>query len=128
MDIVGRLAIPAIESIFLDLWKPGPFGVVLQMADPEVLFDDVSDLGDFFVSFDFQSGQFRRGRILSHDAIGDLVEGQKVPVRLAGVSLVREHLFDGLFGMAAISCTIRQIVGVVDRFLVFLPFKGNIGF
>lgn len=85
------------------------------MADSEILFDDVSNLGDFFVSFDFQGGEFRRGRVFPHDAVGDLVGRQKVSIRFAGVSLVSEHLFDGLFGMPAIDGAIGQIVGVVYR-------------
>lgn len=52
---------PTIEFVFIDGRKPGALGVVNQMTDAKQLFHDVSDLGDFFVSFNFLFSQFGRG-------------------------------------------------------------------
>jgi hypothetical protein len=38
LDIVGLLEIPGIELVFIDLRKPGPFSVILQMANAKILF------------------------------------------------------------------------------------------
>jgi UDP-glucose-4-epimerase GalE len=117
LDIVGCLAIPAIESIFLDLWEPGPFSVVLQMADAEVLFDNISHLGDSLVTFDFQISKFCRSRIFSHDAVSDFIRGQEITIGHAGVSLVGIDFFDGRFCMFAENGTVIEVIGIVDRSL-----------
>ena len=49
-----NLAIPTIKFIFRNLREPGPFSLVMQMTDSEVLFDDVSSLGDFLVTINFK--------------------------------------------------------------------------
>jgi len=49
-DIVGSLAIPGIKFVFSDICKPSPFGAIVQMADSEILFDDVAHLGDALIS------------------------------------------------------------------------------
>ena len=54
----------------------------MQMADAEVLLDDVSDFGDELVAVDFELGQLGGGGVLAHDVVFDLVEGEKVPVGL----------------------------------------------
>jgi len=61
LDIVGSLSIPTIEPVLIDLREPCTLGLILQMADSEVLFDDVSYHGDLLVAFDFQIREFCRG-------------------------------------------------------------------
>jgi hypothetical protein len=69
----------------------------MQVADAEVLLDDISDFGDGLVAQDFRVGQ-RGGRgVLAHVAILDVVEGKKFPVGLSGVALAGKDLFDLLF-------------------------------
>jgi hypothetical protein len=52
----------------------------LQMADAEVLLDDISDFGDGLVALDLQLGELGSGGVLAHDAIFDVVEGEKITV------------------------------------------------
>src|SRR3972149_6913144 len=87
----------------------------MQMADAEVLLDDISDLGYGFVAQDFKLSELGGGGVLAHDAILDLVESQEVPVRLACVALIGVDLFDLLFGMATESGAISQVIGIVHR-------------
>ena len=69
----------------------------MQVADAEVLFDDVSDFGDGLVTQDLRVGQLGGSGVLTHDAVFDMVKGEKVPVGLSGVALVGKDLFDLLF-------------------------------
>ena len=55
-DIERCLAAPAVEFVLSDGGKPGPIGVIAQMAQPEVLFHDVSHLRNLFIPFLFIGG------------------------------------------------------------------------
>ena len=85
------------------------------MADAEVLLDYISDLGDGLVALDLQLGELGGGGVLAHDAIFDVVEGEKVTVGFSSVALVGIDLFDFLFCMTTESGAIGEIVGIVDR-------------
>src|SRR5512143_2424295 len=87
----------------------------MQVADAEVLLDDVPDFGDELVALDLQVGQLGGGGVLAHDAVFDLVKGEKVPVGFTGVALVGIDLFDFTLGMATESSAIGQEVGIVNR-------------
>ena len=64
------------------------------MADAEVLLDDISDFGDGLVALDLQLGELGGGGVLAHDAIFDVVEGEKITVGFYSVALVGIDLFD----------------------------------
>ena len=85
------------------------------MADAEVLLDYISDFGDGLVALDLQLGELGGGGVLAHDAIFDVVEGEKVTVGFSSVALVGIDLFDLLFCMTTESGAIGEIVGIVDR-------------
>jgi hypothetical protein len=74
-------------------------GSAVEMADAEVLLNYISDLGDGFVALDLQLGELGGGGVLAHDAIFDVVEGEKVTVGFSSVALVGIDLFDFLFCM-----------------------------
>ena len=85
------------------------------MADAEVLLDYISDFGDGLVALDLQLGELGGGGVLAHDAIFDVVEGEKVTVGFSGVALVGIDLFDLLFCMTTESGAIGQEVGIVNQ-------------
>ena len=87
----------------------------MQVADAEVLLDDISDFGDGLVAQDLRVGQLGGGGVLSHDAIGNLIECQKVPVGFSGVAFIGIDFFDLLFGMTTEGRAVGQEVGIVDR-------------
>jgi hypothetical protein len=66
---------PGVEFVLDQGGEPGAFGAVIQVADAEVLFDDVSDFGDGLVALDFQLGQLGVGGVLAHDAIFVFIKG-----------------------------------------------------
>ena len=79
----------------------------MQVANAEVLLDDVSEFGDELVATDLEVGQFGGGGVLAHDVVLDLVKGKKVPMGLPGVAFVCIDLFDLVFGMT----TVNRAVG-----------------
>jgi hypothetical protein len=84
------------------------------VAEPEVLFHNISNLGYFFVTLFLIFSQFCRGCIFSHNAVGNVIEGQKIPVGFSGISLVGIYFFDRLFGVTAVYGAIRETVGIID--------------
>jgi hypothetical protein len=58
-DIVGCLSEPAIDLVCFHLWEPGPFGIILQVADAKVLFNDIARFGDLLVAFDLSVRRFK---------------------------------------------------------------------
>jgi hypothetical protein len=109
------LAEPGVELVFDDGGEPGALGAVVQVADAEVLLDDVSDFGDGFVAQDLRVGQLGGGGVLAHDAVFDLIECQEVPVGFSGVAFIGIDFFDPLFGMTTEGRAVGQEVGIVDR-------------
>ena len=87
----------------------------MQMADAKVLLDDVSDFGDGLVTQDLRVGQLGGSGVFTHDAVFDMVKGEKVPVGFSGVAFVGKDLFDLLFGMTTEGSAVGQQVGIVDR-------------
>ena len=85
------------------------------MADAEILFDNLSYLGDLLVSFDFKIREFCRCRVLSHDAVFDIVFGQKTTIGLPRVAFIGIYFLDGCFCMFTENGTVIQIIGVIDR-------------
>jgi hypothetical protein len=85
------------------------------MADAEVLLHDISDFGDGLVTQDLRVGQLGGGGVLAHDAVFDLIEGEKVPVGFSGVAFIGIDLFDFLLGMTTERRAVGQEVGIVDR-------------
>ena len=78
------------------------------MADAEILLHDVSYFGDGLVALDLQLGEFGSGGVFAHDAIFDLIEGEKITVGFSSVALVGIDLFDFLFCMTTESGAIRD--------------------
>ena len=113
--VESRLSEPAVELVLDDGGKPGSLSPVVQMADAEVLLDDISDFGYELVALDLQLGEFGGGGVLAHDAILDFVESQEVPVRLTCVTLIGVDLFDLLFCMTTESGAIGEVIGIVNR-------------
>jgi len=60
-NIVCRLVEPAVQFVFCLIGEPGPLGSIMQMADAEILFDNIAHLGYFFVPIDFKISEFGRG-------------------------------------------------------------------
>ena len=83
------------------------------MGDSEILFDHVPDFGDGLVSIDFVLCQFRPPGGLGHDAVGDLVQIQKIPIVFSKIPFVRIHSPDGLIGMTTAGNAERKIRAVM---------------
>jgi hypothetical protein len=106
---------PAVELVLDDGGKPCSVGSAVEMADAEILLNYISDLGDGLVALDLQLGELGGGGVFAHDAIFDVVEGEKIPVGFSSVALVGIDLFDLLFCMTTESGAIGQEVGIVHR-------------
>ena len=81
MKVEGELPEEGVGGIFGDGGKPCPGSVVMEMGEPEVLFDDISDLRDGLMPRYFEGREASSSCGPSHDAVGD------------GVDLF--HAFDG---------------------------------
>ena len=98
-EVEGQLSEERIDGIFDELREPGPMRVMIKMADPEVLFDDVPDLRDGLVAFFLIGGQLCAPCGFSHNAVLDVVQAQEFPVAFSKVALVGKDLLDGIWGM-----------------------------
>ena len=87
---------PGIESVYGNLRKPGSFGVILQVPDPKILFNDVTNLGAFFVALKFKLRELGSGLIFTHETINDFIFNKKVTAGFACISLIGNHFFDVL--------------------------------
>ena len=85
------------------------------VADAEILFDDIAHFGYLFVSFDFKICKLCGGRILSHDAVLDIVHCQKFAIGFSGAAFVGIDRFNGCLCMLAVNGAIIAQVSVVDR-------------
>jgi len=81
LKVEGELPEEGVGGIFGDGGKPCPGSVVMEMGEPEVLFDDISDLRDGLMPRYFEGREASSSCGPSHDAVGD------------GVDLF--HAFDG---------------------------------
>lgn len=64
----------------------------MQMTDSKILFDDIPDLGDLFISLHLKFDQFRRGKVFAHDSVGDVIVCQKLFIGRACVPFIGIHL------------------------------------
>jgi len=112
-EIEGHLSEEGINAILDQPGEPGPEGIVVKMGKTEVLFDNITFFGYLFISFYFIVRQLCRGRVLSHNAVCNLVHTEKGPVRLAEVPFIGIDLFDRLFGMTTAGDAQRKIWAVV---------------
>ena len=85
------------------------------MTDTKILLNDIPNFGYFLVPFYFTFGQLCRGCILSHDSVGDIIHGQKIAIRKAGITFIGKYFFNGLFGMFAEDCTVSKKISVISR-------------
>lgn len=108
---------PAIDFVVFHLSEPGPFGIIIQVTDAKVLFDDIARLGDLLVAFNLCVSEFSRGRVFSHDPISDMIICQKIAIRFAAVPFVNKNIFDRLFDMLAIDGATRSVDVITDRSL-----------
>ena len=53
VEVEGKLSEHGIDNIFNDRGESRPFRSIVQMAEAEVLFNDIAFFGYFLVSFDF---------------------------------------------------------------------------
>ena len=87
----------------------------MKMADAEVLFHDVPDFGDGLVPFYLQKGQLRSPRGLSHDAVLDLVQAEKLAILFTKITLVGKDLLDRILGVATAGNAQGKEGAVVER-------------
>ena len=55
-------------------------GLIVKMADAEVLLNNVANLGTGFIAFNFSFNEFGSGRIFAHDTVSDFVKSKEIPV------------------------------------------------
>ena len=89
LKIESKLPEHQINLVFHNLGETGSVAIVMQMADAEILFKDVSEFSNGFIALDFRLGQFSIDIVLAHDAVFNIVQGKEVPVRSAGISFIR---------------------------------------
>jgi len=81
-EVEGQLPEESVRGIDNQLGEPGPMSMMVKMADAEILFHDVPDLGDGLVPLFLIWGQSGTSSVLSHDAVLDAVKTQKLPVQV----------------------------------------------
>ena len=119
-----------INGIFNQPGEPGPEGIVVKMGKTKVLFYNIAFFRYLFISFYFIVRQLCRGRVLSHDAVCNLVHREKISIWFSKVSLIGIHLFDRLFGMTtagdaegkigAVVMGCRRHLGSKDKSMVYI--------
>ena len=114
-EVEGQLPEQGICGIDDQLGESGPMGVMMEMADTEVLFHNVADFGDSLVPFFFVGSQPSASCRLSHDAVLDLVKTEELPVFLSKVALVGKDLLDRILGMTTSGDTEGEIGAVMER-------------
>ena len=60
-DIKCSLPAPAVKFVFSDVSESGSFGIIVKMANAEILLNNITKFGYFFVTFYFIGGQFGGG-------------------------------------------------------------------
>ena len=82
----------------------------MQVAQTEILLHDVPDFGDGLVSIYFMLRQFRSPGGLGHDAVGDVVQAEKLSVVFSKIPFIGIHFLDGLIGMTTAGDAKRKMV------------------
>ena len=98
-EVEGQLPEESIRGILDQSGEPGPMSMMVKMADAEVLFHFVPDLGDSLVPFSLAGSQLSTPGGFSPNAVLDIVKAQKCTVILSKVSLVGINLFYRMPGM-----------------------------
>ena len=111
--VEGKLSEEGDGGIFDDGGKPCPGSVVMEMGEPEILFDYIADLGDGLVTCHFERGEIGSSCGLSHDSVGDAICGKEGPVGFSEVPLVGVDLLYGFTGMTASGDAQREIGAVM---------------
>lgn len=114
LKIESHLPEEGIEKVSKDLRETSPSGVILQVGQPEVLFHDITDLGDCPVPRFLTGSQRRPPRPLAHDSVLDVVHPEEIPVRLPEVPFVGKHGPDRIGGMATGGHTSGKMLAVMD--------------
>ena len=89
----------------------------MKMTNSKILFHNIAKFGDAFVSLYFELSQLCGGGVFSHNAIGNLIVCQKLPIWFTSIAFIGIDFFNRLFCVSAIDRAVRQIVGIVDRSL-----------
>jgi hypothetical protein len=89
--------------------------VMMKMANAEILFNNVADLGDGFIPLYLIGGQLSTPRGFSHNAVLDIVKAQKRTVVLSKIALVGKDLLDRVWSMTTAGHTEREKGAVVER-------------
>jgi len=114
-EIESHLPEHRVNCILDQPREPGPKGIIVKMRDTKILLDYIPLLRDLFVSLFLVVCQFCRGRVLSHDAIFNMVAMKKISVWFSTVSFIGIHLFNRFFRMITASDTKREIRTVMVR-------------
>lgn len=113
-EIQGHLPEWGVYGISDHPRKPGPKGIVVEMGDSPILFNDVPDFGDGFVPIYFMLRQFRSPCALGHDAVGDFVQMEEVSVVFSKIPFIGVHFLDGLIGMTTAGDAKRKKWAVME--------------
>jgi len=83
------------------------------MAQSKVLLHNVPDFGNCFVTFFFIFRKFCTYSCFAHNAICNIIQGQKLPVRFSEIPFICKYLFDGFFRMTTSGNAKRKIRAVM---------------
>lgn len=113
-EVEGQLPEKGVQGILDQPGEPGSMSVMMQMANAEILFDDVPGFGDGLIPLYLIGGQSSAPRSFSHNAVLDIVKAEKLSVILSKVALVGKDLLDRILSMTTAGDTQREKGAIVE--------------
>lgn len=88
--------------------------VMMKLANAEILFHDVPDLGDGLIPLYLIRGQLSTPRGFSHNAVLYIVKAQKLTIIFSKIALVCKDFLDRILSMATAGDTEREEGAVME--------------
>ena len=102
-----------INDVLYNGRKPAPPRPIVEMTQAKVLLDDIALFGKLLVSLLLICGQLLSSCILPHDAVFDIVEAQKISIRLSIVTFMWVNLLQRLLRVETVRRAVCQRRGVM---------------
>jgi len=113
-EVEGQLSEQGVRGVDDQPGESGPIRMMMKMADAEILFHDVADLGDGLVPLFLIRGQLGTPCGFSHNAVLNLIKTQKLTIILSKVALVGKDLVNRILGVKTAGDTQGEIGAVME--------------